>query len=560
MKQLALLCFAFLFFAQKTSAQSLVFQDSTFTEPVTTETYIGEMLIKNLNLPESLADFCGCDNCPDSIPDNFVGNVLAYVNDTASNDLSGAAQVCGVRIYFDHEYLGDLNMRLISPSGQSVILVGPIGLSGTTDFSEWDISFVPCSSLAIPYPGFSAMWSNAQPWIPNMDYGGSYYPATGCLEDFDTGPVGGLWQLEITDGQAVDVGNVHDFEIFFCNVNGLDCELCDTPPVANLGNYMIGRDVYLQDHSTNASGYHLDFGDGTSFTGAYLPYIHTYNTAGTYLLHLIASSACGTDTIEQIIQVNDFAVAEPDSGCAPLLVHITVQDIPQVEEWHWFLPGGTPAESFDAEPTVVYNAGGTYTATLVAIRQAPVTSIGDTLYYSIPITVNGDLQSPGFTVQVQGDSIIATNTTQGFTEYYWLLNDVLINADTAEQQIIQVDTPGIYTVTLFVANSCDTTFIVQSVPVIFTGIKNAENDIFKLLLLPNPNDGHCRLELTSPENLSAEIAVLNTAGQSIFTEKTNLFTGKNARDLDLSHLPAGFYLLRLQTAVGAKTISFIVQQ
>ncbi len=171
---------------------------------------------------------CECTNCPQFMPDNFTGNFLINVQNASNPTLGQNGQgVCGVNINFDHEYVGDLSITLTSPAGQSVTLVGPIGLFGETDGTIWNVGFLPCSDPSVsPDPGFSNTWNNNQPWGLGGNYSGSYYPATGCLENFNTGPVNGTWTLTVIDGQAQDVGNFLDYEIIFCDPSGIDCFSC----------------------------------------------------------------------------------------------------------------------------------------------------------------------------------------------------------------------------------------------------------------------------------------------------------------------------------------------
>jgi subtilisin-like proprotein convertase family protein len=178
-------------------------------------------------MPVQAQGNCDCTNCPQFMPDNFTGSFLINVQNASNETLGQNGQgVCGVILNFDHEYLGDLRIVLTSPSGQSVTLVGPIGLFGGTDFSSWNVSFVPCSEPTAPDPGFSGVWNNNQAWGLNGTYTGTYHPATGCLENFNTGPVNGTWSLVVTDEQAVDVGNFYDYEIIFCDPSGIECFSC----------------------------------------------------------------------------------------------------------------------------------------------------------------------------------------------------------------------------------------------------------------------------------------------------------------------------------------------
>ncbi|MEO6190592.1 MAG: proprotein convertase P-domain-containing protein, partial [Saprospiraceae bacterium] len=86
------------------------------------------------------------------------------IQGAVKNDLSDPLQgICGVRLKFDHTFIGDLTAFLVSPSGQSVQLIGSVCNSGTTKFSRWNVTFYPCKQIAIPDPSFSVNWNNCQP-------------------------------------------------------------------------------------------------------------------------------------------------------------------------------------------------------------------------------------------------------------------------------------------------------------------------------------------------------------------------------------------------------------
>ncbi|MCC6462873.1 MAG: proprotein convertase P-domain-containing protein [Saprospiraceae bacterium] len=169
------------------------------------------------------------------MPDNFQGNFLIQVQNAANPTLGQNGQgVCGVILNFDHEYIGDLFITLTSPAGQTVTLIGPVGLFGETDGTFWNITFVPCGDTPDPDPGFTATWSNNQNWGLLGNYSGSYYPMSGCLEGFNTGPVNGQWTLSVTDGQVNDMGNFYDYQIIFCDPADILCFSCE----ANAGNLL----------------------------------------------------------------------------------------------------------------------------------------------------------------------------------------------------------------------------------------------------------------------------------------------------------------------------------
>lgn len=161
--------------------------------------------------------------CLDStfvIEDQNSKTLRINVSGAINNDLASPAQgLCGVRIRFDHKYIGDLTMTLVSPSGQRVDLIGPSGNSGFTFFSRWDVKFINCADQAIPDPGYISKWSNLQSWgVFGQFYNGTYYPNLGCLEDFNSGPVNGVWNLEIIDHQKFQTGQVHQVCLLFCDI------------------------------------------------------------------------------------------------------------------------------------------------------------------------------------------------------------------------------------------------------------------------------------------------------------------------------------------------------
>jgi len=176
---------------------------------------------------------CICAGCPQPIPDDNTRNYILRVDSAQNNDLGSPNQgVCQVTLSFQHSFVGDLSISLSSPSGQVVNLIGPAPttLSGQTDFSSWDVRFVPCGQSAFPDPGFPTGWTNTVNWGFFQNFTGSYHPHSGCLEDFDSGPVVGLWTLSISDKSQMDAGLLTDFDISFCDESDLECVPCQAHP------------------------------------------------------------------------------------------------------------------------------------------------------------------------------------------------------------------------------------------------------------------------------------------------------------------------------------------
>ena len=202
-------------------------------------------LVSIENLP---AQNCGCaeeGNCPYPFAANSNTQVCYEITDAFNNNLASPTQgICGVSVKFRHGRIGSMNLTLTAPSGTQVQLVGTNGNCNTwTPIATWDILFLPCGETCVPdtvnscpYPCVFDGCPTDCPWA-NANYSGYYHPFSGCLEDFNTGPVNGQWCLEIDNNAQFNGGSILDFEIILCDQSGILC--CD----ADAGNLNFEPDV-----------------------------------------------------------------------------------------------------------------------------------------------------------------------------------------------------------------------------------------------------------------------------------------------------------------------------
>ncbi len=146
------------------------------------------------------------------------------------DDLSDPLQgLCAVSLEYEHQSVSNMQIELESPAGQRITLVGPIGVSDLTFFTQWNISFLPCGAAVDPDLDFDDTYSNLYSWGVLGEATGSYYPFSGCLEDFDTGPITGDWKVIVRDQGLFYNGEIHSITLFFCNPTGLECLDCAVP-------------------------------------------------------------------------------------------------------------------------------------------------------------------------------------------------------------------------------------------------------------------------------------------------------------------------------------------
>ena len=175
----------------------------------------------------ALAQPCGLNDTllinPNSNP-TFDYEVFNIFNDDLSNADQG---ICGIEIYFLHQFVDNLVIAVTSPGGQTVTLTGPNTNEqfSFTPAARWRITFVSCADIAQPDFGYLPAWDNNQPnnFVAGGQYTGSYYPYQGCLEDFNTGTVNGTWSIEVMNDPSPYPGAILGFRLLFCDDRGLDC-------------------------------------------------------------------------------------------------------------------------------------------------------------------------------------------------------------------------------------------------------------------------------------------------------------------------------------------------
>ena len=142
---------------------------------------------------------------------------------------------------------------------------------------------------------------------------------------------------------------------------GINTNIGCSPLTLNFANNSIG----LPD------SYVWDFGDGTTGSQSNAFFQHVYTTGNedtTYLIQLIVTNECGTDTLTRTVtvlpnQVNAFFNVDAPSGCVPHTVNFT-QFSQGATFSAWDFGNGNGSTSYNATHT--FTQPGTYTVSLFA--------------------------------------------------------------------------------------------------------------------------------------------------------------------------------------------------
>lgn len=186
--------------------------------------------------------------------------------------------------------------------------------------------------------------------------------------------------------------------------------------------------------SQNATTYVWNFGDATPpvTTTSPVPPTHTYTTAGTYTITLVASNSCNssTSTVSPIIVVGPPVVnffANPTLGCSPQVVTFSNAStgVSPANNYSWNFGNGNTLTGTGNPPPQTYTQG-TWTITLIAgsacgtdtmIRVITVDTLPD-----VNLTVNPTSGCTPLTVNSNNTS------TGGNLTYQWYIDNVFYSS------------------------------------------------------------------------------------------------------------------------------------
>lgn len=348
-------------------------------------------------------------------------------------------------------------------------------------------------------------------------------------------------------------------------------------PTANFTSSTNGATVTFTNTTIgNATSYLWNFGDGNTSTETNP--VHTYADPGTYSVVLTATNDCGSTTKIGSVTITSSGpptaafTANPSSGCAPLTVNFT-NNSTGATSYSWDFPGGNPATSTAANPTVVYNTAGTYTVTLTATNaNGSSTSTGTVTVNTVP--------TAGFTHAISNDSTVTfTNTSVGATSYVWNFGDggTSTQVNPVHHYALYDST---YTVTLSATNACGTVTTTKTIAIVtdptanftatpttgcapltvqYTNTSSA-NSVSYIWDFPGGTPDSSVLAnpvvvYSTPGSYSATLIAINSAGRDTFT-RVNYIVVNTLPTAGFTSAPNGLTVAFTNTSTGATSYSW----
>jgi hypothetical protein len=210
-----------------------------------------------------------------------------------------------------------------------------------------------------------------------------------------------------------------------------------------------------------------------------------------------------------------------------------------------FCQGGSVGLTASGGTAYVWSNGATTASTTVSLSGT----------YTVSVTNNGCVGTtnkvittiPAPTVRLTGTPSTGTSGTATATASGGTLPYIYDWSNNATNYTLIGLRPGTYFVTVTDANGCigEGSIVIGTT----TGVKDVEQ--FPVSISPMPNDGHFLLTLELPTEQNIHVDMFNMVGQKV--DKKVLFGKSIAERMDVSNLPSGQYLVKINTESGIAT-------
>ncbi|WP_236976790.1 proprotein convertase P-domain-containing protein [Membranihabitans maritimus] len=396
------------------------------------------------------------------IPDN--GTVQNIKIEANSSNISGEL-LCGVRIHFDHEFVGDLNIVVISPTGKRLNLLQSSNNSSKTDNSSWDITFVRDEGQTSPDDFKKPLWSD-NIWTTNTQYTGSYLPADpNGFEFFDSEASIGTWNVNIRDDSEGGTGTFYSVELVFCSPTQF-CRPCNESrnlmANQNLGSFC-GGDQALESISPQTNGGNITPGFTTTYVAVNgnrivalgQPIDLSNQNKGDYRIFTIQhrpenldvlQSAPNLDALRNLFHSNSSQICGAVSGNH---ANITILSNPNPREVTRNIYG----KDFYIVDGTRYTSDQTITQNLTDKNGCDSTVLLTLNFTNYTVSFNQSAQYSCNTTDID----LSVSNSEDFPVHRWFTKNGLIsNQSDLKSNSITVQSPGTYSVVFEIEDYLDT--------------------------------------------------------------------------------------------------------
>lgn len=373
-------------------------------------------------------------------------------------------------------------------------------------------------------------------------------------------------------------------EIFTCSTTGGgdpadDCTAAFSAILQDSTSLTIQFKDFSKVLNGTILGWKWEFGDGT-YGDSQNP-THTYARPGVYTVtqYIATSTGCTTSSTRVVYVGGDDVVSS--SSCQAIFTFaqltgnqntITFRNLSIGNFASLLWEFGDGYTSTEKNPTHTYAYNGVFFVKLT-IRGADCESATSMVVFIDPNAIYDNDCNALFLPALFVDSLqvaFKNLSSPDAIEFKWDFGDGTTSTEFAPFHTYQEQ--GIYEVTLTITTStgCTNTFraVLNLSTQNFTGnpaysLKTTGTDDVQALrdlkLYPNPVKNEVTLEFNTTNSDSYLLQIFSMEGRLMQTIRESAQFGNNIIQLDTNHLPAGMYLLRIQTAGQVQSIKFIKQ-
>lgn len=226
--------------------------------------------------------------------------------------------------------------------------------------------------------------------------------------------------------------------------------------------------------------------------------------------------------------------------CLGQSIQFNLPPLPPAHIYQWYQDG----------QLILAPPNGELVPTATATYQVQVVNQHCSSALSSPVLVTV-FPNPVISLELLGGDTLFANVTPGNAAIQWFFEDILLPNATAP--FLVADQTGVYSVLVTDLVGCQSSAEIQ------VEVSAARLPAFlrKFLLAPNPATNSVQLEIELEKTERAVISISDNAQKQVYTR--TLSGQKIMQTIDLSNLPAGAYLLRVESASGSVVRKLVKQ-